>query len=160
MVNVEMNGLLFRARALIDYGSEATFISGNIRYRIVIPCCNIAAQVTGVNQTIAPTPSKVCDLATSSPINTKFKFVTQVFVLKTITCELPTYPSEIIQELQLADPDFFVTLPVDIIIGSDIYLKIICSGIQHNVLHSLLQQGTAFRWILSGPISANKRSTL
>ncbi|XP_069968666.1 uncharacterized protein [Bactrocera oleae] len=45
--------------------------------------------------------------------------------------------------------------PVDILIGSDPYPQIILSGVQRNVLGSLLGQETEFRWILSGPTPEN-----
>ncbi|XP_075162957.1 uncharacterized protein LOC142235581 [Haematobia irritans] len=54
--------------------------------------------------------------------------------------------------LRLADPNLFVCRPVDLLLGADLYPKIVLEGTRTNILGSLLAQNTVFGWVLTGPI--------
>ena len=49
VVGIYHRGETFRARALIDSGSQATFISEGIQRRLGLPAVNIYARVSGLN---------------------------------------------------------------------------------------------------------------
>ncbi|XP_069965822.1 uncharacterized protein [Bactrocera oleae] len=156
IVQVSYKGQLYTARALIDSGSEATFISEKLHRKLDIPTFKKNAQVTGLNNTVSATATKTCELTLRSPTKREFKITTHAFILKTLTDNLPTHSLDRIISnkefgFSLADPHFYKPRPVDILIGSDLYPQIILSGVQRNVLGSLLAQETKFGWILSGP---------
>ena len=54
--------------------------------------------------------------------------------------------------LRLADLNLFDSRPIDILLGADLYPKILLGGMHQNILGSLLAQNTVFGWILTGPL--------
>ena len=52
----------------------------------------------------------------------------------------------------MADTDFYTKSDIDLLIGSDLILAIMKSGVQYNICGTLLGQETVFGCILSGPI--------
>ncbi|XP_050340229.1 uncharacterized protein LOC126766506 [Bactrocera neohumeralis] len=160
MVQVEHNGQRYSARALIDSGSEATFISRRLQRSLDIPTHSVSAQVTGLNNAVSATPTSICEITLCSPLNINYKLSAQAFILNSLTDNLPSYPIDPKQCLKnlgfaLADTQFHKHRPVDFLIGSDIYPSILLNGVKRNVLGSLLAQETEFGWILSGPITQN-----
>ncbi|XP_049317674.1 uncharacterized protein LOC125780108 [Bactrocera dorsalis] len=158
MVQIEHNGQRYSARALIDSGSEATFISRRLQRSLDIPTHSVSAQVTGLNNAVSATPTNICEITLCSPLNTNYKLSAQAFILNSLTDNLPSYPIDPKQCLKnlgfpLADTQFHKPRPVDILIGSDIYPSILLNGVKRNILGSLLAQETEFGWILSGPIT-------
>lgn len=61
-----------------------------------------------------------------------------------------------IKGLQLADPDFACSQPIDLIIGSDYYGTIIREGLIKGDQDQSVAQETLFGWILSGTVSSEK----
>ncbi|XP_049886827.1 uncharacterized protein LOC126381382 [Pectinophora gossypiella] len=57
-----------------------------------------------------------------------------------------------LQNLKLADPNFNVPGPIDILLGADIYSKIIDDGVLRRDHNSPVAQQTKLGWILSGGI--------
>ncbi|XP_049315834.1 uncharacterized protein LOC125779239 [Bactrocera dorsalis] len=158
MVQIEHNGQRYSARALIDSGSEATFISRRLQRSLDIPTHSVSAQVTGLNNAVSATPTNICEITLCSPLNANYKLSAQAFILNSLTDNLPSYPIDPKQCLKnlgftLADTQFHKPRPVDILIGSDIYPSILLNGVKRNILGSLLAQETEFGWILSGPIT-------
>ncbi|XP_055859309.1 uncharacterized protein LOC129921489 [Episyrphus balteatus] len=51
----------------------------------------------------------------------------------------------------LADPFFYQSSSIDMLIGADLYPDIVLEGVKKNVLNSLLAQNTVFGWVLLGP---------
>ena len=54
--------------------------------------------------------------------------------------------------IPLANPKFYESRPVDIIIGSDFHPQMIRAGVKTDVLGTLIAQETDFGWILTGPV--------
>ena len=54
--------------------------------------------------------------------------------------------------IRLADRNFCDSRPVDLLLGADLYPRILLQGIQSNILGSLMAQRTVFGWIITGPI--------
>ncbi|XP_050340994.1 uncharacterized protein LOC126767586 [Bactrocera neohumeralis] len=124
MVQIEHNGQRYSARALIDSGSEATFISRRLQRSLDIPTHSLSAQSFILNS--------LTDNLPSYPIDQKQCLKNLGFTL--------------------ADTQFHKPRSVDMLIGSDIYLSILLNGVKRNILGSLLAQETEFGWI-SGPIT-------
>lgn len=55
-------------------------------------------------------------------------------------------------KMDLADHNFAVSGPIDILIGGDFYPKVMLAGSKHNVYGNLIAQESVFGWILTGPI--------
>ncbi|KAH8261991.1 hypothetical protein KR038_009259, partial [Drosophila bunnanda] len=118
LINVCHLGCNFQARALIDSGSEATFITERLFNLIKLPFKTIQAQ----------TPALISPFLRS----------------------LPNYG---LPDIPLADPKFFESSQIDVLIGADILPSILLGNFKTNICGSLLEQENIFGWVLTGPLS-------
>ncbi|XP_075163779.1 uncharacterized protein LOC142236428 [Haematobia irritans] len=161
VLKVQHNGALFTARALIDPASDFSFISDTLRRRLNIPTLPIIAEISGINEVISARSDKICEVVLRSAVRQDFCITVQAIVVKTLTHALPTQniTQPVLNELNstsLADPLFFQSRPIDFIIGCDYYPQIIRSGVQRNILDTLVAQDTEFGWVLTGPINERR----
>ncbi|XP_060665633.1 uncharacterized protein LOC132797900 [Drosophila nasuta] len=165
VVNVCHLGTTYTARALIDSGSEATFISERLFQRIKLPFQSVQAQVSGLNHAIAAQPQKLCNFSIGCPTKPRLHIETSAFVIPQLADKLPPFlvPKGFLKDLpaiELADPNFYKSAQIDILIGADILPSVILSGSRPNICGSLLGQQTVFGWILTGPVSQNVSTTV
>ncbi|XP_043861816.1 uncharacterized protein LOC122756427 [Drosophila santomea] len=154
-------GTNYRARALIDSGSEATFISERLFNLIKLPFRNTQTQVSGLNHSVSAKSSKLCHFGIRSPTKPGLQLDTEAYVLPELSGKLPSYPIprnslKDLPALRWADPTFFESSQIDVLIGADILPSIMMDGTRQNICGSLLGQETIFGWVLTGPISKGK----
>lgn len=166
-VNVLHSGLTYTARALIDSGSEGTFISERLFNILKLPFKNTSVQISGLNNSVFAGIRRECSFLLGTPLNPNLQISVTALVVTEFAANLPscTIPNSVfsdLPEIQLADPKFYSSSKIDILIEGDIFQSIICSGIKHNICGSLIAQKTIFGWILTGPvdISCNSKSTI
>ncbi|XP_046808368.1 uncharacterized protein LOC124420202 [Lucilia cuprina] len=157
VLNVEVQGELFPARALIDPASDFSFITDKLRKKLHLPTTPIVAEISGLNEIVSARSTKLCQVSLRSNTHNNFKLNIQAIVVKTLTKNLPTQslnPTLIkdLEDIQLADQKFYESRPIDFIIGSDFYPQILKSGVRKDLLNTLIAQETEFGWILTGPI--------
>ncbi|XP_062141785.1 uncharacterized protein LOC133849680 [Drosophila sulfurigaster albostrigata] len=165
VINVCHLGTTYTARALIDSGSEATFISERLFRRIKLPFQSVRAQVSGLNHAVAAQSQKLCHFSIGSPTKPRLHIETSAFVIPQLAGKLPSFdmPRTFLKDLpaiELADPHFYKSAQIDILIGADILPSVILSGSRPNNCGSLLGQETVFGWILTGPISQSMSTTV
>ncbi|XP_070068132.1 uncharacterized protein [Drosophila takahashii] len=136
MINICHQGSNYQARALIDSGSEATFITERLFNLIKLPFQVIQAQL---NTTAYVLPQ----IAGNLP-----------------SCPLPQHFLRDLPELPLADSKFYESAQIDLLIGADILPSILLSGTRANICGSLLGQETIFGWILTGPVPAPRQDRI
>lgn len=163
VLNVDVQGELFPARALIDPASDFSFVSEKLRRKLRLPTTPIVAEISGLNEVVSARSNKLCDVILKSNTQKSFKLNIQAIVVKTLTKNLPTQnlePTLIkdLENLQLADQKFYKSRPIDFIIGSDFYPQILKPGVKKDFLNTLVAQETEFGWILTGPIQ-NSQNT-
>ncbi|XP_036342389.1 uncharacterized protein LOC118751681, partial [Rhagoletis pomonella] len=154
-VNIHHNGVNYSARALIDSGSECSFITERLKRRINLPSKPLHAQVSGINNSISAQVKEACAIHLRSPTDPLININTTVLVLQQLTGDLPTcqvsaMTRQAFPDLMLADKRFFVNEPVDLVLGGDVYPQIILGGLKKNILNTLLAQETVFGWIVTG----------
>ncbi|KAH8338629.1 hypothetical protein KR074_002084, partial [Drosophila pseudoananassae] len=142
--------------ALIDSGSEATFITERLFNPVKPPFKTIQAQVSGLNQTISAQSTKLCHFSIRSPSRPGLQLETAAYVLPQLAGNLPSYPIpqdrlKGLPDIPLADPNFFESSQVDVLIGADILPSILLGNSKANICVSLLGQETIFGWVLIGP---------
>ena len=157
IVQIYHLGKFHPVRALIDSGSEGTFISEKLFKRLNLPSRAISANISGVNNGISMTSNQLCSVTLSSRFNPVLRLQADAYVIPKVTGKLPSSTISAAQftaipDLQLADSDFYTRSEIDLLIGSDVVPAIMLSGVQHNICGSLLGQETVFGWILSGPV--------
>jgi hypothetical protein len=155
VISIEIKGEIFRARALIDQGSQRTFITSKLQNRLQIPFEHSRFEISGMGGGIVQTSNKLCNLCIINPLAQK-RIIAKAIVLQTLTKLLPTFPVgqesiDRLQRLKLADPNCHKPAQIDIVLGSDVIPQIFLHGTD-TVCGSLLAQETIFGWIISGPV--------
>nr|XP_026492511.1 uncharacterized protein LOC113398129 [Vanessa tameamea]XP_026492512.1 uncharacterized protein LOC113398130 [Vanessa tameamea] len=150
------------ARALIDQGSEASFINEATVQALGLERTSVNGLITGVGDGKTRTKSSVSFILESRYHS--FTMPVEAFVLSTLTSFLPNNTTSItdwpeIENLSLADPQFGEPNRVDIILGVDILSEIILKGLKkHPSKGGLIAQNTQLGWILSGRIHKTNES--
>ncbi|XP_055842517.1 uncharacterized protein LOC129909461 [Episyrphus balteatus] len=126
LVIVEHHGISFTLRALLDPGSEVTFISEEAQTRLKLPAQSIEAHISGINAVITANASKLCSLILRSNQTPDLTLSVNAIVLKRLTGDLPSCCIEQFEisqpiDFPLADPDFKSSSKVDLVLGADIH---------------------------------------
>ncbi|XP_046810015.1 uncharacterized protein LOC124420599 [Lucilia cuprina] len=133
LVQIEFRGERFTVRALIDPGSQRTFIAEKVRSRLQLPYQKSHFEIVDIGGQIQ---------SASKEYLTK--------LLPTCSFEIPH--SKEFEELDLADPTFNKSSQIDIILGNDYEHFINIDGIKKNICGLTSAYNTIFGWVLSGPI--------
>ncbi|XP_066600038.1 uncharacterized protein [Prorops nasuta] len=151
------NGQRIRVRALLDQGSEISFISeslvqslGLVRQRVHIPIIGI-----GSAKKITARYCVSFRLISAIEQNSKFDFDALVLVKpagRLPSGELSFSDLSLFANLPWADPSFYKPGDIDMILGVDVYATILRNGLQHLAIHNAIAQNTAFGWVFSGQI--------
>ncbi|XP_060665537.1 uncharacterized protein LOC132797774 [Drosophila nasuta] len=141
VINVCHLGTSYTARALIDSGSEANFNSERLIQRIKLPFKSVRAQVSGLNHAVAAQSQKLCHFSIGSPTKPRLHIETSAFVIPQLAGKLPSFdiPQSFLRDLpaiELADPHFYKSAQIDILIGADILPSVILSGSRPNICGS------------------------
>ncbi|XP_075150623.1 uncharacterized protein LOC142224721 [Haematobia irritans] len=164
MINIMHDGVSYPARALIDPASESSFLTERFRNRVKLPVHAANVTISGVNSAISAKSSKMCNLKIGSPLNASVLLETMAIVLQSISGNLPSFTvsQEVlsqIPDIRLADPNLFVSRPVDILLGADLYPRILLEGCRQIAAQSLIAQNSVFGWLVTGPISTSQIQT-
>ncbi|XP_073811701.1 uncharacterized protein [Musca autumnalis] len=163
LVEVESNGQRFEARAIIDSGSQSTFVSEKLKNRLRLPTKRNLVHVSGLNPAMMETSTQACIFTLRSRLNPDFKLDVWAPVLKTLAFNLPPRNVDIENyddlDQPLADPRFNKSRPVDILIGLDISSNIFDLAVPMRSHGSLLTHKTVFGWTVGGPVERSTQST-
>ncbi|XP_059046626.1 uncharacterized protein LOC131842124 [Achroia grisella] len=150
------------ARALLDCGSQYCFISKALCDLIYINLIQSTCEIRGVGNTITKS-TQICEVELKSRIN-KYSACIKCFVLSCITSTLPaTVYNQGAQSIrtpdniQLADPYYYESQNIDILIGADLFWDLLCEG-KMRLSNGPFLQNTKLGWIVSGPIDLNIRN--
>ncbi|XP_052746235.1 uncharacterized protein LOC112051537 [Bicyclus anynana] len=149
-----------RAIALLDNGSERSFISEPFCKLLGVKILQSTHEIRGVGNSVTQC-NQTCDIEIKSrvkPYTTKL----QCFVLKQISSMLPAVHYErakfrIPHSLQLADPHFLNSRKIDILIGADIFWELLNEG-NIRLPNGPYLQNTHLGWIISGSIIFQSRN--
>ncbi|XP_055918573.1 uncharacterized protein LOC129950673 [Eupeodes corollae] len=142
-------------RALIDPGSDATFISESAARLLNLTQHQTNVNVSGLGKVSSGISHSYVNIMFKSKHST-FEGATKAYIFKSLTGLLPTHKMiphnyDHLANLQLADPEFYVPAPIDILFGSDVYPDIILPEIirsEHVV--APIAQNTQLGWIILG----------
>ncbi|XP_047532738.1 uncharacterized protein LOC125067886 [Vanessa atalanta] len=146
----------FVIRALIDQGSQASFVSEHIVQLLGLKRTNVNGKVSCLGDGHLNIKHAV-NVEIESRYEPVGKVCVNAYVLKSLTSLLPSREVRIpdwleLKSLPLADPEFSSPGKVDILLGADVYGEILQNGVKKSPRGNLLAQNTLFGWVLSGKI--------
>ncbi|XP_072936558.1 uncharacterized protein [Epargyreus clarus] len=151
-------------RALIDQGSQASFISERATQLLRLKKKQVRGTITGVGSTQTQINS-VVRLQLLSTYDKEFSLSTDAYVItKRVTTKLPTKSINIVdwphlQNLQLADTAYYKSAPIDLLLGVKEFSAILQPGIIKGPPDTPCAQNTALGWILFGEIEDKNPNT-
>ncbi|XP_065355901.1 uncharacterized protein LOC135950281 [Calliphora vicina] len=163
MVNIICRGDIFTARAIIDPGSQSSFISEKLQRKLNLPTRSTNIEISSLNNADPGRAVKECEFTLGSVVNNGFKLEMSALILPKLTGKLPNKSVDISNlrsslNIPLADPNFGTSRPIDILIGSDFYPKIMIDGSRQKIFGNLMGHETYFGWVLIGSL-ADKSET-
>lgn len=151
---VAPDGSKFTIRIFIDDGSTGALISHRA-------CQTLRLQYLPVNSRIdlpdgqCSTSKSAVKLQIHSRFNTSPTFDICATVVNSVTSDLPSrtltyhdWPH--IRGLDLADPEYHRSTPVDLLVGSDTLADILMEGLKKGTPNEPIARQTLFGWIISG----------
>ena len=152
-----------KARALLDTCATANFISESIVKRLGSRITEHSSRIGAINTT-STVASGLVKITIQSRMGDFSKELT-CLTIPVITDLIPseTFPRETIEipsNIRLADPEFHLPRPVDILIGSGATLSLFSVG-QINLSrdgHDLYLQKTRLGWVVAGCVSVRSVS--
>lgn len=149
------NGNSIVARALIDQGSEISFISEYLVQTLHLKRTSSSISLVGIGGCQSLNTRGMVSITLKS-LSKDNSCALSAHILPKLTSDLPsmkpnqtTWPH--IKGLKLADPNFMNPSSIDLILGADIYGTIILNDIIKGPPSTPVVQSTIFGWILSGP---------
>ena len=142
-------------RVLLDCGSQANFISRQTLNMLGLKARRFNVSVSGLNQ-ISTSSTHVARVKIQSRINS-FTSELDCIVVDRITDKLPAISMRregltLPPNIKLADPHFYESADIDVLIGADIFWQLLCVGqIRASLSHPTLQK-THLGWILAGRV--------
>lgn len=152
-------GRVMTLRALIDQGSQASFITERAVQLMKLKKLPTKGTITGVGSTKTFISSKVqCEIL--SRYEAEFKLKIDAYVLTTkVTSELPSKAINKVsvawthlENLELADPSYYQPGRIDMLLGVEVYAQILRNNIIKGPPGSPCAQNTSLGWILFGDV--------
>ncbi|KAH9636483.1 hypothetical protein HF086_002183 [Spodoptera exigua] len=146
----------YLARALLDAGSQSSFITENLKNTMNLTTQNTSFCITGINN--APVHlSNSCEVIVQSLIG-PFVAHLKCLVMPKITGHLPNIPVDILrlnlpENIKLADPNFSQPSEVDLLLGAEVFFEAISPNKLKMGAGMPILQDTQFGWIVAGPLN-------
>ncbi|XP_076638798.1 uncharacterized protein LOC143350679 [Colletes latitarsis] len=152
------NGATRSARALLDQGSESSFVSASLVNDLQLMRRRTPATVTGLGGGQAQIIKYSVELSLAEVTAIKPTCGTNAYVVPKITTYRAPSANALdhsaFSGLTLADPDPKDDRNIEILIGADLYAQVIRPGFRRGGKMGPIAQETVFGWIISGPINA------
>lgn len=152
------NGYPQILRALLDQGSQASFISEAAVQLLRLNKIAVKSSISGLGDGQSDLTSKAMVMVNIRSLHDPtFKLQVKAYVLNTVTSVLPekkfVFPDwEELGRITLADPQYNSPNKIDILLGSEVYCRILKKGLIRNSNGSTIAQDTYLGWVLSGQV--------
>ncbi|XP_053598021.1 uncharacterized protein LOC106693372 [Microplitis demolitor] len=152
-----LTGSTCTARVLIDQGSELSFVTHSLIKKLDIQLSKAAVPLRGIGNVSAGHSLGSCKMTLHS-LHNNASITIQAHVLALLTVNLPSFTLTKkkkwphITGLQLADPDFLTSRPIDIILGAAPAAHIINAKIRKGSENDPIAQSTSLGWIIYGSV--------
>lgn len=148
----DTRGHVHDCRVLLDSGSQANFITTAFCKRIGFVPIPIESTVTGLGKVVNSIRGRT--KVTIHSKRNKYQANLDCLCIDTITIDMPSLPLpreliEVPNNIALADPEFNITKPIDMLIGASLFWALLCIG-QHKCPSGIIYQKTQLGWVLGG----------
>ncbi|KNC29118.1 hypothetical protein FF38_14503 [Lucilia cuprina] len=159
-VHIISCGFYYKVRALTDPCSDESFVSQRIQTVLKLPTKPVSAEITGLGGELVSKSSKIANFIIVSLFDHNVSLNIQALVVLRVTGNVPTHSfkpqkNTDLPNLNYADPKFYESSEIDLLLGGDLYPLILRDGVQHGIFESLVAQETIFDWIITGPTPSN-----
>ena len=142
-------------RAVLDNGSQSSFITEACAQRLRLPRKALDMSFTGIDSSYLGKARGQVKLCIRSRLSQETaEICPRAFILKKVTSDLPSENFSVenlkkLENIPLADPSFNISSKIDILIGNDYFLEILRDG-RDQLPNGLKLQNTMFGWIVGG----------
>ncbi|XP_014291893.1 uncharacterized protein [Halyomorpha halys] len=141
------------ARAVLDSGSQHTFISSALAHKIGANIANFDHCITSLGESAVPMSHlKGSTSCTIRPLAGKEEYNLSPVVVDRITSSLPSSVVSRIMRHPLSDQRFGESGPVDLLIGGDLYPRILVGAPYPTEVEGLYFKPTVFGLVVSGVV--------
>lgn len=154
------NGEYYTIRALLDQGSQASFVTEAMIQYLGLQKRPISGTISGLGGKNNVLSKSMVVLNLKSLVFPGIKLSVKAYVLKTITTLLPArkvvkLSGVDLLDMQLADPNYYTPNKIDILLGAEVFSQIIQEGVRKNDAGTLVAQSTSLGWVLSGIVNSS-----
>ncbi|UYV75388.1 hypothetical protein LAZ67_13000092 [Cordylochernes scorpioides] len=151
-------------RALIDTASQATLITRDCLKKLNLEPSRTRVELAGIGGQILDRPNGVINLNFTSHFNMPRIFKTNALVVDMVTSYMPylkfeEHQFDHLQGLQLADPQYQYTAPIDILLGADIAFSLFKGAIKYGHEGQPKAIKTLLGWLLFGEIKTFQKKS-
>ncbi|XP_029178509.1 uncharacterized protein LOC114946226 [Nylanderia fulva] len=150
----DRHGVMHTARALIDQGSESSLVAESLAQRLRLPRSSASVAIYGIGDKQTSLSRGQITLKLTS-LKGDSAMTVNALVLSRLTsyddaarADWKGWPH--IRDLELADPNFLDSDPIEILLGVGIHTVILQEGIRKGGPQEPMAQQTSLGWILSG----------
>ncbi|KAM0727865.1 hypothetical protein ACS0PU_005334 [Formica fusca] len=148
-------GVQHTVRALVDQGSEVSLVAESLAQRLELTRAPTSTSIVGVGGRSTAARGQV-ELALT-PLRDGPPLQASAFVLDRLTphnggLRADRHSWRHVDDLELADPDFFAADPVELLLGADGCAGILQPGLRRGGPQQPVAQRTTLGWILSGTV--------
>ncbi|XP_055590753.1 uncharacterized protein LOC129742842 [Uranotaenia lowii] len=153
---VDDHGNNHLARALLDSGSECSFITESFSQRLQIQRKRVYLSISGIGQ--SSTQARLKLRTTVRSRISGYSTVVDLLVLPKLTLNLPSTTMDISkwnfpEEIKLADPAFYQTQAIDVVLGAEVFFDIFKSSGRISLGEGFpMLVDSVFGWVVSGKI--------
>ncbi|XP_067214160.1 uncharacterized protein [Linepithema humile] len=157
------SGRAIVVRALIDQGSEITFMTERLARILKVRRVRAPVAISGVGSFDAGSCRFTANIILSPCDNSKPALEICASIMKSLTSYAPS-PAvspvnwDHLADFSLADPDPLSADPIDLLLGADLYANLILEGVRKGESGQPVAQNTVFGWIISGSTATREDS--
>ncbi|XP_008183847.1 uncharacterized protein LOC103309646 [Acyrthosiphon pisum] len=147
-------------RALLDSASQSSFITKRCVHLLQLVRKKCDVMVQALSGTRAPVVKGSANIIIRPVDQEKPQFNVDVLILSRITG--PVLPERVWSDnwththrLQLADPEYSETLPIDVLLGADVFPYLFLGDKRKGIAGQLIAMFTVFGWVLMGKTSSS-----
>lgn len=143
---------------MLDSASQSNFITESTFNELRLKGKAVNLPISGINNSTSYILKETSIVIQSRVNSASFKL--SCLVLPEITQKLPQtsfnkYVLNLPDKIELADPTFHMSSQIHVLLGADIFLRLMCIGQQSLGKQLPIMQKTLLGWVISGPLVCN-----